>query len=294
MTGAAERAEPVVPALLRGWPLPEPHGSKYGRGQVLVVGGARATPGAAMLAGLAALRVGGGRLSLAVARSVASAVAVAVPESGVRGLAEDDAGNVTGADARALADELERADVVLLGPGLGEPGGTLTLLRGLVPHVPPEVPVVLDAFALGVLPEAPDDVRDALRGRLVLTPNLVELARLLGREEIEDDDAADAVVEAAGRFDAVVCGHGFVSAGDRLWQKTTGHTGLGTSGSGDVMGGALAGLVARGADPAQAAVWAMHLHAAAGDSLTARVGKVGFLARELLDELPHRLHELSA
>ncbi|GAA3509325.1 NAD(P)H-hydrate dehydratase [Georgenia daeguensis] len=294
MTGAAQRAEPVVPALLRAWPIPEPHGSKYGRGQVLVVGGARATPGAAMLAGLAALRVGGGRLTLAVARSVAPAVAVAVPEAGVRGLAEDDGGDVTGTDADVLAKDAGRADVVLLGPGLGEPGGTLALLRGLVPHVPPEVPVVLDAFALGVLADAPDDVLDALRGRLVLTPNLVELARLLGREEIEDDDAADAVVETAGRFDAVVCGHGFVSAGDRLWRKTTGHTGLGTSGSGDVMGGALAGLVARGADPAQAAVWAMHLHAAAGDSLTARVGKVGFLARELLDELPHRLHELSA
>jgi hydroxyethylthiazole kinase-like uncharacterized protein yjeF len=294
VTGATQRAEPVVPALLRGWPLPEPHGSKYGRGQVLVVGGARATPGAAMLAGLAALRVGGGRLSLAVARSVAPAVAVAVPEAGVRGLEEDDDGDVTGTDAGVLAKDAGRADVVLLGPGLGEPSGTLALLRGLVPHVPPEVPVVLDAFALGVLSDAPEDVLDALRGRLVLTPNLVELARLLGREEIEDDDAADAVVEAAGRFDAVVCGHGFVSAGDRLWRKTTGHTGLGTSGSGDVMGGALAGLVARGADPAQAAVWAMHLHAAAGDSLTARVGKVGFLARELLDELPHRLHELSA
>lgn len=294
MSGAAQRAEPVVPALLRGWPLPEPHGSKYGRGQVLVVGGARATPGAAMLAGLAALRVGGGRLTLAVATSVAPAVAVAVPEAGVRGLAEDDDGDVTGTDAETLAKDAGRADVVLLGPGLGEPGGTLALLCGLVPHVPPEVPLVLDAFALGVLADAPDDVLTALRGRLVLTPNLVELARLLGREEIEDDDAADAVVEAADRFDAVVCGHGFVSAGERLWRKTTGHTGLGTSGSGDVMGGALAGLVARGADPAQAAVWAMHLHAAAGDSLTARVGKVGFLARELLDELPHRLHELSA
>jgi len=294
MTGAAQRAEPVVPALLRGWPLPEAHGSKYGRGQVLVVGGARATPGAAMLAGLAALRVGGGRLTLAVAASVAPAVAVAVPEAGVRGLAEDDDGDVTGTDAETLAKDAGRADVILLGPGLGEPGGTLALLRGLVPHVPPDVPLVLDAFALGVLADAPDDVLAALRGRLVLTPNLVELARLLGREEIKDDDAADAVVEAADRFGAVVCGHGFVSAGERLWRKTTGHTGLGTSGSGDVMGGALAGLVARGADPAQAAVWAMHLHAAAGDSLTARVGKVGFLARELLDELPHRLHELSA
>jgi ADP-dependent NAD(P)H-hydrate dehydratase len=285
--------EPVTPALLRAWQLPEPHGSKYGRGQVLVVGGARATPGAAMLAGLAALRVGAGRLSLAVAESVAPAVAVAVPEAGVRGLAEDDDGDVSGGDAQRLEGHAGRADAVLLGPGLGAPEGTLVLLRGLVPHLDDEVPVVLDAFALGVLPGAAD-VQERLRGRLVLTPNLVEMARLLGRQEIADEAAADAVQEVAERFGAVVCGHGFVSDGERMWRSSTGHTGLGTSGSGDVLAGAIVGLLARGAEAAQAAAWAMHLHAAAGDSLTARVGKVGFLARELVDELPHELHALSA
>ncbi|PFG39227.1 hydroxyethylthiazole kinase-like uncharacterized protein yjeF [Georgenia soli] len=285
--------EPVTPALLRAWPLPEPHGSKYGRGQVMVVGGARATPGAAMLAGLAALRVGAGRLSLAVAASVAPAVAVAVPEAGVRGLAEDDDGEVTGDDARRLEQHAARADGVLLGPGLGAPEGTLALLRGLVPHVGEDVPVVLDAFALGVLPGA-GEVQERLRGRLVLTPNLVEMARLLDRDEIADEAAADAVHEVAERYGAVVCGHGIVSDGERMWRSSTGHTGLGTSGSGDVLAGAIVGLLARGAEAAQAAAWAMHLHAAAGDSLTARVGKVGFLARELVDELPHELHALSA
>ncbi|WP_418608168.1 ADP-dependent NAD(P)H-hydrate dehydratase [Georgenia sp. SUBG003] len=176
---------------------------------------------------------------------------------------------------------------------MGEPEGTLALLRGLVPHVAEEAVVVLDAFALGVLPGA-GDVQDRLRGRLVLTPNLAETARLLEREEIPDEDAADAVRDAAARFGAVVCGHGFVSDGERTWRSSTGHTGLGTSGSGDVLAGAIVGLLARGADPAQAAVWAMHLHAAAGDALTARVGKVGFLARELVDELPHQLHALTA
>jgi len=286
-------AEAVTPALLRSWRLPEPHGSKYGRGQVLVVGGARATPGAAMLAGLAALRVGAGRLSLAVAGSVAPAVAVAVPEAGVSGLAEDDDGEVRGDDAQRLERHADRADAVLVGPGLGAPEGTLVLLRSLVPQVGDDVPVVLDAFALGVLRGA-EDVQERLRGRLVLTPNLVEMTRLLGRDEISDEETADAVTEVAERFGAVVCGQGFVSDGGRTWRSSTGHTGLGTSGSGDVLAGAIVGLLARGADAAQACVWAMHLHAAAGDALTARVGKVGFLARELVDELPHQLHALSA
>ncbi|KAE8762727.1 NAD(P)H-hydrate dehydratase [Georgenia thermotolerans] len=285
-------ATPITPALLREWPLPEPRGSKYGRGQVLVAGGARATPGAVLLAGEAALRVGAGRLTLAVARSVAGSLAVAVPEAGVRGLAEDDAGDVRGSDAAALAPDLERADAVLVGPGLGEPDGTGALVRGLVPRLPDGVPVVLDAFALGVLPGL-DDARTALAGRLVLTPNLAEMARLLDVADVEEPDATEAAQEVARRYGAVVTSHGLVTDGSATWQVTTGHTGLGTSGSGDVLAGALTGLLARGADRTQAAVWATHLHASAGDSLTASVGKVGFLARELVPELPRLLHELT-
>lgn len=280
----------ITPRLLREWALPVPEGTKYGRGQVVVVGGARPTAGAVRLAGESALRVGAGRLTLAVAASVAGPLAVVLPEAGVRGLAEDDAGEVTGTDAAGLAADLERADAVLVGPGLGEPRGTRALLQALVPALPEDVPLVLDAFALGVLPDL-HDVRAALAGRLVLTPNLEEMARLLGVAELTEPGPAAA--EVAARYGAVVTGHGIVTDGSRTWEVTTGHTGLGTSGSGDVLAGALAGLLARGADRAQAAVWATHLHAAAGDVLTAAVGKIGFLARELIPELPRIMHELT-
>ena len=86
------RDELLTPHLLREWPLPAIQGSKYARGQILVIGGARPTPGAAMLSATAAMRVGGGHLTLGVAESVAVAVAVALPESGVIGLPENDAG----------------------------------------------------------------------------------------------------------------------------------------------------------------------------------------------------------
>ena len=72
----------------------------------------------------------------------------------------------------------------------------------------------------------------------------------------------------------------------RVWTDAEGGPGLGTSGSGDVLAGLAAGLLARGADSAQAAVWATHLHAAAGERLSRRVGPLGYLARELLDEVP--------
>src|ERR1700744_4634478 len=106
------RAEPVSADVLRNWRLPEPGSSKHSRGHVLVVGGARSTPGAVLLAGLAALRVGGGVLGLAADEVAAPALAVAVPEASVLGLSVAD-----GADGmRDLASRLADVDAVLLGP----------------------------------------------------------------------------------------------------------------------------------------------------------------------------------
>ncbi len=284
------RAEVVTPALLRDWALPEAAGSKHSRGRVLVVGGAAKTPGAAMLAGLAALRVGAGHLQLAVAGSVAGQVAVAIPESGVIGLAENTAGSVRGASARQIADQLSSSSAVLVGSGLDDADETAELLRELPPLVGEEATVVLDAYSLGVLAEL-TDVRTALAGRWVLTPNEDEAARLLGRDC--DDLSAD-VLEIAEAYDAVVSCRGFVADqhGQR-WQIAAGHAGLATSGSGDVLAGCVTGLLARGATAAQAACWATHLHSSAGDRLAGRVGPLGFLGRELLDELPPLLLELS-
>lgn len=283
----------VTPHLLDDWPLPEPSGSKYARGQALVVGGARATPGGVLLAGRAALRTGAGRLSVAVADSVARHVAVALPECGARGLAEDEDGSVTGEGAgQVLARELERADAVLVGPGLDDAAGTTRLLDEIVPVLPARTPVVLDAYGLTTLPDTDPATSKALRGRLVLTPNTVELARLLGREHLDDEEVVEATLEAARRYDAVV-GCGTTVAGDgRLWQVTTGDTGLGTSGSGDVVAGAAVGFLSRGATPLQALVWAKYVHAAAGDDLVMTFGRVGYLAGELVDQLPRVLRSL--
>src|ERR1700712_2511319 len=110
----------VTPDFLRSWPLPTPEGSKYSRGQVVVVGGARRAPGAVLLAGQAALRVGAGRLTLAIAASVAPTVAVALPECGVVPLQETGDGHIMGTAIRSAANDLRDADAVLVGPGLDD------------------------------------------------------------------------------------------------------------------------------------------------------------------------------
>jgi hydroxyethylthiazole kinase-like uncharacterized protein yjeF len=278
----------VTVDLLRQWSLPDGGDSKNSRGSVVVIGGAARSPGAAILAGTAALRVGAGRLTLAVAESVAAHVAVALPECGVVPLAETADGHVAGASIAGAAGDVESADAVLIGPGLDDIEQAITLLESL----PSETgsPIVLDAFALGALSQRPE-LRDRLPARLVLTPNLEEAARLLGRDT--RDIGAD-VAELADRYHAVVTCHGHISSSDGEWLIGTGASGLGTSGSGDVLAGAIAGFCARGVEMGRAAVWGSHVHAVAGDRLAVRVGTLGYLAGELLAELPRVIVEVGA
>lgn len=295
--------ELVTPSLLREWPLPAPGEDKYSRGSVLVIGGARATPGAALLAGTAALRAGAGKLTLAVAESVAVQAGVALPECGAIALPETADGSVKADGLDRISSYLDRADAILVGPGLDDPDLAEELLRALLeradggPDDGEGAAVVLDAYALGGL-TAVEEQLEPWRGRLILTPNPKETEVLLGRavQDLESD-----VAEVARRFDAVVSCQGIVAQPPRpegggepeLWKITTGYGGLGTSGSGDVLAGAIAGLRARGTTGPQAACWGTHLHAAAADRLASRMGPLGFLARELADELPALMLELN-
>ncbi|GAA3329271.1 NAD(P)H-hydrate dehydratase [Paeniglutamicibacter sulfureus] len=295
---------PVTPSLLRDWPLPAPGEDKYSRGTVLVIGGGRTTPGAAVLAGTAALRAGAGKLTLAVAESVAVQVGVALPECGAMGLPENANGSVTGEGLDRISSALDRADTILVGPGLDDLDLAEELLRRLLERehsadmseVASRPAIVVDAYALAGLPKLEERL-EPLRGRLILTPNMHEAEILLGRglKDLESD-----VMSIARRFDAVVSCQGVIagSPGDgsgnaELWRITTGYGGLGTSGSGDVLAGAIAGVRARGTSGPQAACWGSHLHAAAADRLASKLGPLGFLARELADELPALMLELN-
>ncbi|MDP9906329.1 hydroxyethylthiazole kinase-like uncharacterized protein yjeF [Arthrobacter bambusae] len=291
----------MTPTLLRNWPLPPTGSGKLERGTVLVIGGSRKTPGAVLLAGTAALRAGAGRLTLAVAESTAVALAVAVPEAGVIGLPETSSGSVRSTAHEALQPELEAADAVLIGPGLDDPDETAQLLRNLSGkgRIREDQAIVLDAYALGILKQLLPDIQP-WAGHLILTPNPTELGLLLGRDP---EDIRNDVAEVSGMYHAVVSCQGVIAqsrntdppetGSTTCWEITTGSGGLGTSGSGDVLAGTIAGLRARGTTDAQAACWGSHLHAAAGDRLASRKGSPGYLARELADELPPLMMELN-
>jgi hydroxyethylthiazole kinase-like uncharacterized protein yjeF len=276
------RSEVVItPGLLREWPLPDPQGDKEARGTVLVVGGSRYTPGAVLLAGVAALRAGAGRLQLAVEASAAAALSIAVPEAKVLGLPER-----TGDVPEELLGLARDADVLAIGPGLDDIDETARLMSRVLDVAAEDAGVVLDAYALGAL----SNDAGLLAGRpqrVVLTPNVTEAQVLLGSEP---DDLAEAAMTLAERYRAVVSLYGHVAAPDgRCWREESGDAGLGTSGSGDVRTGIVAGLLARGAEPAQAACWAAFAHAVSGQRLAPRYGRTGFLAREIVDEVAYTI-----
>lgn len=279
----------VTPDLLRDWPLPRigQETDKEARGRVLVIGGGVQVAGAVQLTGIAALRAGAGKLQLGVPASVAAMLAVALPEGRVFGLPQTAEGELAKEADTVIEGALKRCDAAVIGPGMLDEDHAGELALRLITAEAPAM--VIDAAAMPALAREPDRVRDC-RGRLVLTPHAGEMATLLNlsKDEVEADPVA-AARSLASTLQAVVAMKGavtfVVSPDGHAWRHDGGSPGLATSGSGDVLAGVIAGLLARGAAPAQAAVWGVAVHGLCGKALSARIAPIGFLARELLDEI---------
>jgi hydroxyethylthiazole kinase-like uncharacterized protein yjeF len=251
-------------------------------------------PGAVLLAGIAALRAGAGRLQIATASTVAPLLAISVPEARVLGLRQGSDGELTATSCRAIQREMEACDALLIGPGMMTSHAAADLLRACF-KPPRQGAVVVDAGALGIFMQT----RAAHGAGAILTPHPGEMAKML---ELEPGAVLERPLEiardAAMQLESVVVLKGaetFVAAPDgRVFHNVRGGVGLGTSGSGDVLAGLITGLCARGADALQAAVWGVHLHALAGERLAERLGPLGFLARELSFEVPALLRARAA
>jgi ADP-dependent NAD(P)H-hydrate dehydratase len=287
----------VGTALLRRWALPQPGSSKQARGVVLMVGGSAGVPGAMLLAGEASLRAGAGKLQVVTTDSVAGQMAVSIPEALVRRADEGEAGDLAPSAADMIVELADAASAVLLGPGIMQPQSAVDLLAAVVPSLR-EQAVVIDALGSAYLTEDVTALRH-LTGPAVLTLNPTEVAHTLGVDADEvGDDPVSASVELARKSHAVVlCGGSekiVANPDGDTWRVTAGNPGLGVSGSGDVQGGIVTGLLARGAEAEQAAVWGAWLHGRSGEVLAESVGPVGYLARELAAAVPRLMAEAAA
>lgn len=261
------------------------HKGSFGR--ALVVAGSRGMSGAAVLCGSAALRGGAGLVQVATPASVQRVVAAGNPCYMTVPLPEEADGCVSVAAAGELADLVGTASAVAVGPGLGRAVGLPDLLRAVLTAT--KAPLVLDADALNALVDRLTDLR-LHQGPVVLTPHPGEFARLLGCDvpAVQADRQ-----QLAGRFATehgtvvVLKGHGtIVTDGTQLAVNSTGNPGMATGGTGDVLTGLLAALLAQGLGPFAAAQLAVHLHGLAGDLARDALGETALIASDLLDYLP--------
>lgn len=274
----------IVPEAVRSvLPRRPPDAHKGTFGHVLVLGGSAGYTGAPALAGLGALRAGAGLVTVAVPADVAGVVAGKLTEVMVRSLPAAQEGGLAEAAWPELAEELlAKADAVAAGPGLGRGSGTRALLLRLLERL--DKPLVLDADGLNLLEL---ESIAACRAPVVLTPHPGEAARLLGAapDDVQADrPRAARELAARGRCIAVLKGARTLIArpDGALWVNPTGNSGMATGGTGDVLTGIIAGLLAQGAGPLEAALAGAYLHGKAGDLAAAGIGARALAAGDLL------------
>lgn len=245
--------------------------------------------GAVLLAGIAALRCGAGKLQIATVESRAIQLGYMLPEALVISLRETKAGGVHRSLSKMFARRAAEAHAILIGPGMVEDDDADVFLADVLSNEPVANTIVVDAGALPNIRTHAKSLRPWL-GRVILTPHAGEMANMLGVERATvEAQPLEAAQQLTAELGAVVIMKGsetFVSAPSGIWHYQGGGVGLATSGSGDVLAGAVAGLSARGASAIEASLWGVYLHGEAGAQLTKTIGPLGFLAREIADVFP--------
>ena len=259
-------------------------------GRVLVVGGSPGKTGAAVLAGLGALRAGAGLVTVATPRGCLGTVAGSVPEYMTVPLDEEPDGQVSGA---ALATILEQpCDVIAVGPGLGTGPGAARLVRGLLDEA--SVPLVLDADALNVLAGDTEPLREHEGRDVIITPHPGEMGRLIHStpEEVQAHrvETARDFATSHGVY-VILKGAQTVVAGPgaRVLINQTGNPGMASGGMGDVLTGVTAAWVAQLLDAEAACLVSVYLHGLAGDLGVETTGETALLATDLAAQLGRAL-----
>lgn len=284
---------PLNADTLQHHPLPPiGSGDKDDRGSILIVAGSREVAGAALLTALGAMRAGAGRLQIVTVASAAAGLSISMPEAMVTGFAEGRDGGFAPSTVKPIAERAASADVVVAGPGLRGNKSTEALAAELVGG---GGPLVLDAALLRALPARRHEVERS-DCPTILLPHAGEMASLLGCEEEEvEADPAGAGRRCAERYDCLTLVKGvqshIVAPNGQVFRYEGGGPGLGVSGSGDTLAGIVGGLLARGADPLTALLWGVWCHGEAGRRLGSKIGTLGYLAREIPDEVPGVLRD---
>lgn len=279
--------KPIDIELLKSHPLPEwsEETHKADKGKLLLIGGSRRIPGAAILAARAALRAGCGSVRVAAPQSVALAIGIAVPELMVIALPETKDGTISSEAIDLIAAQAKVCDAIVLGPGLDENSETDEFAREIIEAAP--LPLLIDAQAISALA---NDWKAGTRPR-ILTPHDGEFETLTGktigpsaeeREKLALDYAKKSGATLALKSHQTIV----ATPGGNSYLDESGVRALGTAGSGDVLAGIIGGLLAQGMDATSATMWGVHLHAQAGAAITKDGPEDGLMAGDFIERLP--------
>ena len=269
---------------------------KYDFGRVLVIGGSQSMAGAPVLAGKAALRSGAGVVELCVPDCVVSVVAGFDPCLITHGLPSDDSGCFSPDGMQALHALAARADIVVCGPGLGRSPGLVPIVEALWRELPQSM--LVDADALYALSGLDAATMAQHGGERILTPHAGEMSRLLGLKAGSKPDRSaleQSAAEFARQVGAVVVLKGqnsLVADGERLTHNASGNPGMATAGTGDVLSGIIAALLAQQLPPAEAARLGVWVHGLAGDAAAKALGELALTANDVIDFLPEIWQQL--
>jgi len=283
-----ERMREIVPARVA-----DSHKGDFGR--VLVVAGSNGRTGAAHLSAVGALRSGAGLVTIATPRSCVPVIAAMAPEYMTEGLDETASGTI---DYGAIDRVLDiKADVIAVGPGLGQAPSTSAFVHALLERA--GVPLVLDADALNAFVGEPERLMGRDGVDVIITPHPGEMARLLNTsiEKVQSDRLKHArEFAAAHKVHVVLKGHRTVIAGPdgRTFVNLTGNAGMATGGTGDLLTGMLAAWFAQLLDAEAACKLAVYLHGTAGDLAEADEGEVALIATDIAARLGDAVLELTA
>jgi ADP-dependent NAD(P)H-hydrate dehydratase / NAD(P)H-hydrate epimerase len=265
--------------------------TKFSSGNVVVIGGSRGLTGAPRMSGTAAMRAGAGYVTLAVPASLEVPFTVSVLEAMLVPLPEQD-GHLGPAALDPVLAALARADAVVLGPGFSKATGAQALARELAVRI--EAPLVIDADGLNALAGRLAETLADRRAPAVLTPHAGELGRLLGigSRDVERRRLHH-VRDAAARSGAVVVLKGddtlVADPAGLVLVSRGGAPALATAGTGDVLSGVVAAMLAKGLPAAHAAAAGVHVHLRAGQLAAAPHGPDGVIASDVIAALPAAL-----
>ncbi len=272
-------------AVLCTLPDRDPWAHKGCFGKVLLLCGSVGFTGAAALAAKAALRSGAGLVFLGVPQSIYAIEAIKLDEAIVFPLPEED-GKLSEKAVDEILRRMPQMDAVLIGPGLGQSNGVLTVVRKVLEEF--HGPVVVDADGINVL----STHRDILRGRTgltIVTPHDMEFVRIGG---FIGDDRAEAAASLARELGCIVLlkGHRTViSDGTVCYINQTGNPGMAVGGSGDVLSGIIVSLLGQHISPLKAAACGAWIHGAAGDLCARELGQYAMLPSDMIQTLPRLL-----